>query len=151
MRPSKSRERVFLWLDPKSMSSATSLIPKIQDLWLGRALSEVANKVLHNVGNALISVNVSTSLSLETFSHSRVSGLPAADLPESLTKVPKGQTLPAFLEKLTEHLEEENTELRTEMEAATTTVSTRVSLRLGRCEGTSQLVATGQERAPHSH
>lgn len=72
-------------------------------------MAEVANSVLHNVGNALNSINVSVSLVLETLAQSRLVDLPAAagllrehteDLATFLTKDEQGRQFPNFLEAL---------------------------------------------------
>jgi PAS domain S-box-containing protein len=76
-------------------------------------MAEVATSVLHNVGNALTSVNVSATFVTELARRSKVSYLPKlsavlseheADLTEFLTKDPKGRRLPAFLADLTREL-----------------------------------------------
>ena len=80
-------------------------------------MAEVATGVLHNVGNVLNSVNVSTTLIREKLQQSRLSHLVkaismmhdhAANLAAFLTADPKGRQLPPFLEKLSGHLMEEN-------------------------------------------
>ena len=72
-------------------------------------MAEVANSVLHNVGNALNSINVSVSLVLETLAQSRLVDLPAAaallgehteDLGTFLTKDEQGRQFPGFLQAL---------------------------------------------------
>ena len=72
-------------------------------------MAEVATNVLHNVGNVLNSVNVSASLAVESLKNSRAVGLVKVvallgehrlDLGDYLSRDPKGQHIPAFLEQL---------------------------------------------------
>jgi len=80
-------------------------------------MAEVATGVLHNVGNVLNSVNVSTGLVVEKLRLSKVPKLAKAaalltgrngDLARYLTEDPNGQKLPGYLAKLGAYLEEEN-------------------------------------------
>jgi len=82
-------------------------------------MTEVATGVLHNVGNVLNSVNVSSSLLLEKLRASRAPALAkaAALLQENmgnpgefLTSHPSGKKLPGYLVKLGEYLVVENAE-----------------------------------------
>ena len=88
-------------------------------------MAEVATGVLHNVGNVLNSVNVSTGLVVEKLRRSKVSKLSQAaalltarngDLGNYLTHDPTGQKLPGYLTKLSQYLVEENTQLRGEVD-----------------------------------
>ncbi len=76
-------------------------------------MAEVATGILHNVGNVLNSVNVSVSLLTERIRRYRVENVVSAasllqrqpsDLAEFLLKDPKGVQLPAYLQRLGEHL-----------------------------------------------
>jgi signal transduction histidine kinase len=76
-------------------------------------MAEIATNVLHNVGNVLNSVNVSTDLIVESVKKSRVSSLArvvvllrehAHDLGAFITNDAKGKHLPAHLEQLSEYL-----------------------------------------------
>ena len=76
-------------------------------------MAEVATSVLHNVGNVLNSVNVSSTLVSSQVKKSKVANLSkvvslinehAADIGEFLTNDPKGKQLPGYLSQLTEHL-----------------------------------------------
>jgi len=89
-------------------------------------MAEVATSVLHNVGNVLNSVNVSTTLIREKLQQSRLSHLTTAiglvreqepNLAAFLTVDPKGRQLPQFLGRLTDHLVEENKALLQETDA----------------------------------
>jgi signal transduction histidine kinase len=79
-------------------------------------MAEVATGVLHNVGNTLNSVNVSTNLLADHLRKSRVASLAKAaqllrehapELPTFLTTDAQGQKLPSFLVALSDHLVEE--------------------------------------------
>jgi len=76
-------------------------------------MAEIATNVLHNVGNVLNSVNVSTSLIVENVKKSKASGLARVvvlfqehphDLGAFITNDPRGKHLPAYLAQLSEHL-----------------------------------------------
>jgi signal transduction histidine kinase len=76
-------------------------------------MAEIATNVLHNVGNVLNSVNVSTGLIVDSVKKSRTSSLArvvvllrehAHDLGEFITNDPRGKHLPAHLAQLSEHL-----------------------------------------------
>ena len=80
-------------------------------------MAEVATGVLHNVGNVLNSVNVSTTLIREKLRVSEVASLVKlrdllqqheADLPAFLTADPKGKSVPRFIIQLADHLTAEN-------------------------------------------
>jgi PAS domain S-box-containing protein len=79
-------------------------------------MAEIATGVLHNVGNVLNSVNVSTSLIAGKIRESRVDNLVAlirmleqhsGDLPEFLTADPKGRRVIPYLAKLGDHFQSE--------------------------------------------
>jgi PAS domain S-box-containing protein len=76
-------------------------------------MAEIATSVLHNVGNVLNSVNISTGLIDESVKNSKASSLArvvellqkhAEDLGAFLTHDPRGQHVPAILARLSEHL-----------------------------------------------
>jgi PAS domain S-box-containing protein len=76
-------------------------------------MAEVATSVLHNVGNVLNSVNVSTSLIAEKLRTSKISNVEmlaellrehANDLASFVTNDPRGRRLPEYLAKLAGHL-----------------------------------------------
>jgi signal transduction histidine kinase len=76
-------------------------------------MAEVATNVLHNVGNVLNSVNISTGLIVEAVKKSKVSGLAkvvvllrehAHDLGTYITHDERGKHVPAHLAQLAEHL-----------------------------------------------
>jgi PAS domain S-box-containing protein len=79
-------------------------------------MAEVATNVLHNVGNVLNSVNVSSSLISEKLRASKVGNLAKAaallqahqnDLAAFLADDPKGRQLPGYLRGLADHLDAE--------------------------------------------
>jgi len=76
-------------------------------------MAEVATSVLHNVGNVLNSVNVSSTLVSNQVRKSKVANLSkvvallnehATDIGTFLTSDPKGKQLPGYLGQLTEYL-----------------------------------------------
>ena len=88
-------------------------------------MAEVATGVLHNVGNVLNSINVSTTIVADRLQASRVGQLSEVarlfkentpNIGEFLTDDPKGQRLLPYLDKLSEHLVQERDELCTELE-----------------------------------
>ncbi len=89
-------------------------------------MAEVATGVLHNVGNTLNSVNISTGIVTDRLRHSRVTRLAMAanllrehtpDLASFLTTDPQGQQLPAYLVAVSDQLAEEREALLTEMQS----------------------------------
>ncbi len=88
-------------------------------------MAEVATSVLHNVGNVLNSVNVSTILILETLRKSKLHNLGRlaamirehqGDLAAFFTADPKGKQLPDYFTRLAEHLAGEQAGLLKEVE-----------------------------------
>jgi len=88
-------------------------------------MAEVATSVLHNVGNVLNSVNVSSSLVAEKIRVSKVGNVARAialfppqanDLAQFLTNDSKGRQLPGYLTGLGSHLAQEQSELLAEVE-----------------------------------
>jgi PAS domain S-box-containing protein len=87
-------------------------------------MAEIATGVLHNVGNALTSVNVSADVVVQRVRGSRISGLAravelleenASRLGTFLTEDPRGRQLPAYLEALSGQLAQEREDVLTEM------------------------------------
>lgn len=88
-------------------------------------MAEVATGVIHNVGNVLNSLNVSTDDMIDQITKSRLSHLRKASqlmaehqngLGEFFKTDPRAQSLPAFLTKLSSHLDEEQQRMRQELE-----------------------------------
>ncbi len=88
-------------------------------------LAEMATGVLHNIGNALNSVNTSCSLAIDVARGSKLPGVSriartlgehAADLPRFLTEDPKGAQVVPYLAQLGTHLEDEQKRMLAELE-----------------------------------
>jgi C4-dicarboxylate-specific signal transduction histidine kinase len=86
---------------------------KLIDVARQAGMAEVATGVLHNVGNVLNSVNVSSALIAKTLRNLRVSGLAKiaallgdhkADMAAFMTTDSRGMMLPGFLAQLAGHL-----------------------------------------------
>jgi NO-binding membrane sensor protein with MHYT domain len=89
-------------------------------------MAEIANNVLHNVGNVLNSVNVSASLIAERMRNSKDQNLARAiqlmndhgtDLGEFFTHDEKGKTLPGYLNKIVATLATEKQGIHKELES----------------------------------
>jgi len=89
-------------------------------------IAEIATGVLHNLGNALNSVNTTVSLTTDRMQKSKVTALAKVvqlleeqqgRLAEFFSSDPRGQQLPRFLAHLSGYLLEERTDLLHEMEA----------------------------------
>ena len=89
-------------------------------------MAEVATNVLHNVGNVLNSVNVSSSLVSDMVRTSKAGNLAKAvallqahenDLGDFLTNDPKGRQLPGYLKSLANHLAGEQQETLKELKS----------------------------------
>ena len=98
----------------------------LMDISRQAGMAEIATGVLHNVGNTLNSVNVSTSLLAETLRMSRITGLTKAaqllrehvsDLGHFLTADDRGRRLPDYLIALEEQLTEERSAMNREVYA----------------------------------
>jgi signal transduction histidine kinase len=87
-------------------------------------MAEVATGVLHNVGNTLNSVNISTGLVIDQLRKSRVTGLAkavellrehSADVGTFLSQDPQGRKFPSYLMALSTQLQQEREALLQEM------------------------------------
>jgi PAS domain S-box-containing protein len=87
-------------------------------------MAEVATSVLHNVGNVLNSVNVSSSVIADKIRKSKVSSIPKVvallkehenNLGEFFANDPKGKQLAGYLSNLATHLEQEQKEILEEV------------------------------------
>jgi C4-dicarboxylate-specific signal transduction histidine kinase len=94
-------------------------------------MAEVATDVLHNVGNVLNSLNVSTEIINDRLARMQSDGVRrvaellrqhAQDLGPFLTADPKGRLVPEFLGNLGTHLDEERAEMTREMTQLTRNV-----------------------------
>ena len=87
-------------------------------------MAEVATGVLHNVGNVLNSVNISTALLNEQLEKSRAANVGRiaqllrgqADLAGFLTTDPKGRALPEYLAELGQRLDAERLKMHAELQ-----------------------------------
>lgn len=88
---------------------------------------EIASGVLHNVGNVLTSILVSTSKAAEGVAQLRIDSLAKLTalveehrdhLGDFVTNDPRGQRLPDFLARLNTHLQEERTQILAELDMA---------------------------------
>jgi len=88
-------------------------------------LAEMATGILHNIGNALNSVNTSCSIALDAVRKSKASGVAraaqllteqGANAGHFLENDPRGQKFPAYLTQLGEHLQGEQSQLLKELE-----------------------------------
>jgi len=89
-------------------------------------MAEVATGVLHNVGNVLNSLNVSTTVIASGLRQSKVDSLAkvgemlrthADDLANYLTQDPKGKLVPGFIESLARHFAEDRARLLQEIDS----------------------------------
>jgi two-component system, NtrC family, sensor kinase len=94
-------------------------------------MAQIANNVLHNVGNVLNSVNVSAALITSRMYHSKVTGLAqavqllnehASDIGNFLTRDERGRTLPGYLNKLVATLADEKQSIAAELESLTRSI-----------------------------
>jgi two-component system, NtrC family, sensor kinase len=92
----------------------------------GAGMAEIATNVLHNVGNVLNSVNISTELIGTRLRESKFKGLVdavhlvdahPADLADFLTHDEKGKRLPAYLGRLVPTLQAERNAIASELES----------------------------------
>ena len=88
-------------------------------------MAEVATSVLHNMGNALNSINVSIAVATEKIGKSKVTNINkvaqlllshSADIGEYMSMDPKGRMLPDYLQQLAQHLMKEQADVLDEME-----------------------------------
>ena len=89
-------------------------------------IAEVATGVLHNLGNALNSVNTSATIAADRLREFRLTGVGKAArllldqgdrLVEFFATDPRGRQLPDYLEKLAAHLQAERSEIQHELDA----------------------------------
>jgi hypothetical protein len=88
-------------------------------------MAEIANCVLHNVGDMLKSVNASAALISDQMKESKIANVVhvgslirdhAADLGDFITRDPRGRKLPVYIAQLGEHLAGEQASLKRELE-----------------------------------
>ena len=97
---------------------------QLLDISRQAGMAEVATGVLHNVGNVLNSVNVSSTILGDLIKNSKLASLikvtallrdNSADLGKYMSSDPKGKQLPTYLVSLTEHLSEEHVDMVNEL------------------------------------
>ncbi len=126
------RSRLVLALDvtdrKKAEEDLAQLHKQLVEASRSAGMAEVANSVLHNVGNVLNSVNVSANMLADRLRDSALKDFPAAadllrehgsDLGTYLTTDPQGQQLPGFLALLARHWGQEQATLLKEAETLT--------------------------------
>lgn len=104
---------------------------KLMDAARRAGMAEIATGVLHNVGNVLNSINVSSTLLADRMQQSKVGDLArvvnlleqhADDIGTFITTDPKGKQIPFFLNLLAKNLTEERLEIISELEQLTAKV-----------------------------
>ena len=107
-------------------AKVNALHRELMDASRQAGMAEVATSVLHNVGNVLNSVNVSSSLIAEKTRQSKVTSLAKvaallqsheADLPGFFANDPQGKQLPSYLASLATRLTQEQVKILSEAEA----------------------------------
>lgn len=97
---------------------------QLLDISRQAGMAEVATGVLHNVGNVLNSVNVSSNILSDLIKNSKLTSLSKVttllrehtnDLAQYITADTKGKLLPTYLISLTEHLSEEHVDMVNEL------------------------------------
>ncbi|MEY2688458.1 MAG: hypothetical protein RL375_2656 [Pseudomonadota bacterium] len=115
----------------RAQQALTALNDHIAHVSHRAGMAEVANSVLHNVGNVLNSVNVAVTLIGDQVRQSALADLPRAvallqahehDLPAYLGHDPQGRQLPAFLGLLAEQWQREHQALGDETARLTANV-----------------------------
>ena len=119
-----------IWLDITEQKKAERELDALHRQLLETSrlsgMAEVATGVLHNVGNVLNSVNVSTTLVYDRLRKSKIASFVKVarllreqepNVAAFLTGDPRGPRLPSFLMNLAHHLEQEQAALIEEMKA----------------------------------
>ncbi len=110
----------------REMSEREQLHRKYVRVSREAGMAQIATSVLHNVGNVLNSINVSTSVVTDRIRQSRISGVEkaarllgehSADPARFLGEDPGGRTLPVYLEALSRHLTQEQAALLEELDS----------------------------------
>lgn len=108
----------------KAEAERAALADRLLDASRCAGMAEVAAGVLHNVGNALNSVNVSATMAAERVRGLKIDSLEkavamlhehSADLGTFIASDPRGQRLPGFMTRLAEHLTSEQAAVLSEM------------------------------------
>jgi signal transduction histidine kinase len=106
-----------------SLEKVNGMQRQLVDASRQAGMAEVATAVLHNVGNVLNSVNISSGLIAETVRTSKASGLEKLgamlsqpDFATVLAGHPKGQSVPVYVARLADALRDERQTLAAEAE-----------------------------------
>jgi len=110
----------------KDLTSARELDQLRLDASRAAGIAEVSSNVIHNIGNILNSVNVSVNLLQDRVSSARFERLEqvaamllsAEDVGGFLTTDPKGQQIPAYLNKMASHMSDTGKEISSELNDA---------------------------------
>jgi PAS domain S-box-containing protein len=104
----------------------TSTYKRLVDASRLAGMAEVATGVLHNVGNALNSVNISAELLMDRARHSRIDRVAKlaemlrtheSDLAAFLVGDPQGRRIPTFMDTLAKHLAAEQGDMLSELKS----------------------------------
>ncbi len=113
------------------LRSMRELLALRQKLAREAGMADIANGVMHNIGNVLNSVNVSMSLARDSVEGSRVAGVGklsklidqhAGDLGSFLTSDARGRKIPDYLRSLSTELERERQTLGRELANASASI-----------------------------
>ncbi|MBE0544412.1 MAG: AAA family ATPase [Verrucomicrobia bacterium] len=120
------RVRVEIAERKRAQAELETMHRQLMDASRRAGMAEIATNVLHNVGNVLNSVNVSTGLVVESVKQSKTARLAqvvsllrehSPDLWEFITRHEKGKQLPGYLAQLAEHLLAEQAALVGELDS----------------------------------
>ena len=112
-------------------SELASMQRQLMDLSRQSGMAELATGVLHNVGNALNSVNVSATLVTDRIRNSRLANLVRVadklrehrdDLAEFVSQDPAGKMIPDYLINVSSQLQKEHTSVLEELNALASNV-----------------------------
>ncbi len=101
----------------KALADLAEAQSSLVEMSRAAGMAEVATGVLHNVGNVLNSVNVSSAMLMDQLRHSRMGNVskvaemmaaPEKGLAHFLTEDPKGRQIPVYLTSLADALEKEH-------------------------------------------
>ncbi len=138
-----------------ALSELSAAQSSLVEMSRAAGMAEVATGVLHNVGNVLNSVNVSTTLIRDTLKQSRAGNVskvaemmdrPPEDLAQFLTLDKKGQKIPKYLTTLGQALSSEHEQLLSETESLASRIEhikeiVSMQQNYGRVSGISESIA----------
>ncbi len=142
----------------KAHAELSEMHEQLVDASRKAGMAEVAAGVLHNIGNILNSINVSTTLLRDNLRNSKVltlikvSGLMqehSADLGTFLTTDPKGKLVPTFVIHLAEILQKEHAALQKDTTCSPQTSST--SRGLSPCSRGTHACPTATKASPSAN